>query len=67
MALPELRRSGWLSPEDHGDRRNNYAQVDCGFLELIAGIALQRLAGALLVLGGLPSAPGHSRPRTAAL
>jgi hypothetical protein len=55
------RRSGWLCPEDYGDRRNTTRKFDCGFLELIAGIALQRLFGALSTLSGLPSAPWASR------
>jgi hypothetical protein len=31
-ALPELRRSGWLSPEDHGDPYNTMQQSITIFL-----------------------------------
>jgi hypothetical protein len=39
------RRSGWLSPEDYGDRRNATRKL-IAVLELIAGIALHAYAGA---------------------
>jgi hypothetical protein len=47
------RRSGWLSLEDYGDRRNTTRKVDCGFLELIAGIALAQF---------IPGVVGPQRP-----